>query len=179
MSIIDSAGCSGQNRAPHHRFGLALIACFKLVKAALLLAVAVGLLRSIHRDVGSLVEHWVTVFRGDPDNRYIHLTLAKIAGLNPRQLEALSAGSFFYAALLSTEGLGLWFEKGWAEYLTVIATSSFIPLELYELARGWSVNKGLVLLINLVIVGYLIWVLRSKRHAVGHSGHPVGKEASR
>jgi len=166
MSALESAGGREKTRAHHHRFGLALIACFKLVKATLLLAVAVGLLKLIHSDVGALVEHWVTVFRGDPDNRYIHLALAKIAGLNPHQLEALSAGSFFYAALLFTEGFGLWFEKGWAEYLTIIATSSFIPLELYELARGVSVNKCLVLLINLVIVGYLVWILRSKRRPV-------------
>jgi len=72
----------------------------------------------------------------------------------------VSAGSFFYSGLLLTEGFGLWFERRWAEYLTIIATSSFIPLEVYELTRRVNDIKLWVLVINLAIVWYLIRTLR-------------------
>src|SRR2546425_1048885 len=83
-----------------------------------------------HRDLSATVEHWITVLRMDPDARYFQWLLQRVALISPAQIRAVSAGSFFYSALLLTEGIGLWFELRWAEYLTVIATSSFIPLEL-------------------------------------------------
>jgi len=43
-----------------------------------------------------------------------------------------------------TEGVGLALRKRWAEYLTIIATSSLIPLEVYELIQHFSVMKILV-----------------------------------
>src|SRR5258708_26468643 len=146
--------------APRHHVGLKLIAVFKLIKGVLLFAAAIGLLKLLNTDIGAQLEHLITVFRGDPENKYLHALLVKIANLDPRTLKAVSAGSFFYSALLLTEGIGLWFEKRWSEYLTVIATSSFIPLEIYELAKRATDLKRLVLAINLVILLYLIRTLR-------------------
>ncbi|MGI8964824.1 MAG: DUF2127 domain-containing protein, partial [Limisphaerales bacterium] len=72
--------------------------------------------------------------------------------------------TFFYSALMLTEGVGLLFEKRWAEWLTVFVTASFIPFEIYEMARHLSISKVVVLLINIVIVGYLILRLREKKN---------------
>ncbi len=149
--------------APRHRVGLKLIAVFKLIKGVLLFAAAIGLLKLLDTDIGAQMEHWITVFHGDPGNKYIHALLVKIADLDPRTLKAVSAGSFFYSALLLTEGIGLWGEKRWAAYLTVIATASFIPLEIYELAKRATDLKLLVLAINLAILLYLIRTLRLER----------------
>ena len=43
--------------------------------------------------------------------------------------------TFAYSALFLVEGTGLFFEKRWAEYLTIVATVSFIPVEIYELLK--------------------------------------------
>ena len=80
--------------------------------------------------------------------------------VNPRQLKELSAGTFFYASLLLTEGIGLLLRKGWAEYFTVITTSVFIPLEVYELARHFTLIRLGVLVVNAAIVWYLVRRLR-------------------
>src|SRR5947209_4100957 len=90
----------------HHHFGLALIAVFKLLKGVLLLLAAIGLLRSMHSDLSAMVEHWITVLRMDPDSRYFHWLLARVSAISPHQLRAASVGSFFYSALLLTEGFG-------------------------------------------------------------------------
>src|SRR5881394_3456733 len=96
-----------------HHFGLALIAIFKLIKGLLLLAAAIGCLRLLHTNVSTAVEHWITVLRMDPDNRCFHWLLERVASISPHHLRVISAGSFFYSALLLTEGIGLWLERRW------------------------------------------------------------------
>ena len=136
------------------------IGVFKLVKGLLLLAVAAGALNLLHKDVAAVVDRWVGILRVDPDNRFIHRLLVKILSVSPKQLKEIGAGTFFYAALLLTEGTGLLMRKHWAEYFTVIATAAFIPLEVYELARRVTVAKLIVLAVNAAIVWYLAGHLR-------------------
>ena len=139
------------------------IAGFKLVKGALLIAVAVGAFKLLHHDVGDALTHAVHSLRVDPDNRMIHKGLVKLGGLNDRKLEEIGAGSFIYAALLLTEGFGLLLRKRWAEYFTVILTASLMPLEIYELAERFTFTRVAVLILNAVIVWYLIVRLRRER----------------
>ena len=146
--------------------GLRIIAVFKLAKGVLLLAVGIGAIKLLHKDLSELAINWITAIRVDPDNRLIHGLIEKLGLMNDRKLEELSIGSFFYSALLLTEGIGLWLKKRWAEYLTIIATCSLIPLELYEIAKRVTVTRIVILLINAAIVWYLFVQLRK-----GHGRH--------
>lgn len=65
-----------------------------------------------------------------------------------------------YALLEGIEAVGLWFQRRWAEYLTLVATAALLPLELYELARSQSPLKLVTLVINLAIVLYLLLAKR-------------------
>lgn len=140
---------------PHDQ-GIWLIAFFKLVKGLLLLVVGVGALSLLHKDVAGQMGHWIGLLRVDPENHYIHLLLMKLGLVDDRKLKEIGAGTFFYAALLLTEGAGLFLRKRWAAYLTAIATGSFIPLEIYELVRSASLVKIVVIAINVAIVWYLV-----------------------
>ena len=140
--------------------GLRIIAAFKLLKACALIAVGVGALRLLHKDVAGVVEHWVNVFRVDPHNHYIDLLLSKLTIVDDRRLKELSVGTFIYAGIFLAEGLGLAFRKRWAEYLTILTTASFLPLEAYELVRRMSVSRSLVFVVNITIVVYLVYELR-------------------
>ncbi|HET7296266.1 MAG TPA: DUF2127 domain-containing protein, partial [Gemmatimonadales bacterium] len=83
-----------------------------------------------------------------------------------RRLKEISAGTFFYAALLLTEGTGLLLARRWAEYFTVIVTGSFIPLEVYELAKRITLTRLSVIGINVAIVWYLVVRLRREGEGV-------------
>jgi uncharacterized membrane protein (DUF2068 family) len=135
---------------------LRLIAAFKLFKGIVLFAVGIGAVRLLHKDLAFEVERWADIFRVDPHNHYFHLLLQKFSILDDRKLRELSVGTFFYSALLLTEGTGLLLGKRWAEYFTIIATSSFIPLEIYELTKRVSWPRLVVLLLNVVVVVYLV-----------------------
>lgn len=138
-----------------------LIGLFKLVKGLGLLVLGFGLLHLLHRDVAEVAQHWIDVLRVDPDNRFVHSALLKIFNVTPKQLKELSAGTFVYSAIFLTEGFGLLARKHWAEYMTLISTGLFIPLEVYEIHRHFTVTKLAVTAVNVAIVWYL--AMRVKR----------------
>ena len=138
-----------------------LIGLFKLLKAASLLIIGFGVLRLLHRDVAAVVEHWIEVLRVDPDNRFVHRALLRIFNITPKQLKELSVGTFVYASIFLTEGTGLLMRKHWAEYMTLLSTALFIPLEVYEMYRHFTGLKVAVTIVNLLIVWYL--AVRIKR----------------
>jgi len=132
-----------------------LIGLFKLFKGISLLIAGFGLLRLLHKDVAAVTQHWIEVLRVDPDNRFIHRALVRIFNVTPKQLRELSAGTFVYAAIFLTEGTGLLARKHWAVYMTLISTGLFIPLEVYEIYRHFTLLKLAVTVVNVLIVWYL------------------------
>ena len=147
-----------QKRA--HGRGLRLIAAFKLLKGLALLALGIGVLNLLHKDVEAIAVHWINVFQVDPHSHYLQKLLEKLSILDDKRLKELSIGTFFYSALFMTEGIGLALGKRWAEYLTIISTASLLPIELYEIAKHTTIGKLVALVINLAVVAYLIFELR-------------------
>ncbi|OLB30963.1 MAG: DUF2127 domain-containing protein [Acidobacteria bacterium] len=143
-----------------HGQGLRIIAAFKLLKACSLIALGVGALKLLHRDVAAVVEHWINMFQVDPRNHFINLLLTKLSNFDDRRLKALSVGTFIYAGIFLLEGVGLALQKRWAEYFTIFTTSSLLPIEIYELLKRASIGRGLALVVNLAVVAYLIVELR-------------------
>jgi uncharacterized membrane protein (DUF2068 family) len=142
---------------------LRVIATFKLLKAAGLFIVALGLHRLLRPDQSEILLHWAHVVRVDKDNAIFHSLVGKLTGLSERRMEELSLGTFFYGALFATEGVGLLLKKRWAEYVTTSSTTLFLPLEVYELIRLITVLRALVFAANVAIVVYLTRVLLRKR----------------
>jgi uncharacterized membrane protein (DUF2068 family) len=148
-----------------HSRGLMLIAIFKLLKGFALIALGIGALHLLHKDVAAEADHWINAFRVDYHNRLIHWLLAKLPLVDDKKLKELSVGTFFYAAIFLTEGTGLALRKRWAEYFTIITTASFLPLEVYEMIHRANAAKAVALVINIAVVIYLVWELRRSRKA--------------
>ena len=155
-----------QERTEHatvHDRGLLLIGLFKLGKAILFLLLGIGAIHLLHKDLGDEVMRMAASLKFDPESKFVTLLLDKVDLIDAHRLRQISVATFAYSALALTEGVGLLLEKVWAEYLTLILTVSFLPWELYELARrpGWF--RLSLLLINLAVLGYLLWLLRRKK----------------
>ncbi len=86
-----------------------------------------------------------------------------LTAMTPHNIELIATLACSYALLYATEGVGLWLQKRWAEYLTTVATASLIPFEIWELTRGLSLLKAAALALNVAIVIYLYRVLKSDR----------------
>lgn len=146
-------------REPHGGRLLRVIAIFKLVKACALFASLVTVLNLVHHQDPSVLT-WALRLHVDPDNRYLRDLLAALFNLDAQHLSLVAVGTGLYAVLFSVEGLGLWFERTWAEYLSIVATAGFIPIECYEILGKVSINRVMLLALNLAIVAYLIMDVR-------------------
>lgn len=154
---------------------LRAIALFKMAKAAALVAVGVGALKLVNVDLADVVGHWVARIGLAPGSHDIGRALLQAAAVTSPHIKAVGVGSFVYAGLFATEGIGLWLLKTWAEWMTIVLTSSLVPLEVWELVRrpGWV--KLVVLVVNVALVGYLVWVVREER--AGHGKEIVSRDA--
>lgn len=153
----------GKHAEPSHDRGLLLIGLFKLAKAIFFFGIGVGAIHLLHKDLEDEVMRLALRFKFDPESKFVSLLLNKVDLIDAHRLRQISVATFGYSALALTEGVGLLLEKVWAEYLTLILTISFLPWELYELARKPDWFRLSLLLINIAVLWYLIWLLRRKR----------------
>jgi uncharacterized membrane protein (DUF2068 family) len=102
-------------------------------------------------------------------------SLDKLFTLSTDKLRLAGLAIGAYALLEGAEAVGLWFEKRWAEYLTFIATTALLPLEVYELAHGVTPFKVIALIVNVAIVVYLLLAKR----LFGFRGGAAAEEALR
>jgi uncharacterized membrane protein (DUF2068 family) len=145
---------------------LPVIGVFKLLKALLIIAVALGALHAARGDdPADMLERWTRELHIDPDGRHVGRVVQRILALDERHLRALSAGMFVYAGVFIVEGVGLIARRRWAEWFTVLVTGSFVPLEIYEIARHPGAVRIGALVVNLAIVAYLVVRLRRRREA--------------
>ena len=143
-----------------------LISLVKLLKAVLLIAVGVGAMKLLQADATKVLEQWAAKLPLGPGSRYLGRVILEETSLTPNKLKDLAVGSFVYAGLFLTEGIGLWLVKCWAEWFTVIITCSLVPVEFYEIYRSPSAIKVLVLIINIAVVGFLLYRIRGERSDV-------------
>ncbi len=156
---------SVSREAGHRDRGLLLIGLFKLGKAILFFLLGVGAIHLLHKDLGDEVMRLATALKFDPESKVVAILLEKADLIDAHRLMQISLATFAYSALALTEGVGLMLEKVWAEYLTLFLTISFLPWELYELARRPNLFRLSLLLINLAVLWYLVWLLRRKKVA--------------
>jgi uncharacterized membrane protein (DUF2068 family) len=146
---------------------LELIAAYKLLQSILLIAVGVGALKLVHKDVADVLMDLVHALHRNPEGRFVSFLLDKAALIDDHLLRRFSLFVFFYAGLGILEGVGLLLEKAWAEYLTAIITASFLPLEIIELHHRVTWMKVGFLTVNLAVLAYLVFHLIRRRTAAG------------
>ena len=147
-----------------HDRGLLAIALFKMVKAAALILAGAGALSLLRPTAEARVREWLADFSMRQGHRVVVRALHLLNVASPRQITLVGLASICYGLLFAIEGVGLWLEKRWAEYLSIVATGSLIPFELYELVRAVTVVRALALIANIAGVIYLVFRLR----------HPTG-----
>jgi len=125
------------------------------------------------RDLSSLKPFFDQVHFNVQDSSTVH-AIQKVLNAKPSTLNLIAAGLLFYGALQIIEGIGLWSLKRWGEYVAVVGTTLFIPLEIYEVTEKISWLKVAALVINVAAVLYL---LLSKRLFGVRGGHRAYEES--
>lgn len=139
------------------------MATLEATKGAVVLVAGFGLLEILHLGAQQIAEEVVRNFHLNPANRYPRIFLHLAEKVTPSNLWPLAFGAAAYAALRFTEAYGLWRQRRWAEWLSVVSGIIYIPFEIWEIYRGITWLKLSMLVINLVVVSYLIRVMRAHR----------------
>ena len=151
--------------------GLRVVAVFEGAKGGLVLVTGLGLLAFIHRGLHNAAEEVVRHLHLNPARHYPRIFLDAVARVSDTQLWLLALSAFLYVVVRFIEAFGLWHRKRWAAWFGALSGGVYIPVELFELARGVSLVKLTVLAVNLAIVGYLGYELSvSGRLPRGSSG---------
>jgi uncharacterized membrane protein (DUF2068 family) len=165
-----SSGISPEFRAMQRQKGLRAVAVYEAAKGILVLAVGLGLLELIHRDLQQLAEHIVKHLHLNPSAHYPRVFLAVASKLDDARLWALAGGAVAYSGLRLVEARGLWKGRRWAEWLGALSGGIYIPVEIYEAARKVTATRLVLLIFNLAMVAYLVWDLSQQRRLRGPAG---------
>ena len=141
---------------------LRLIAAERAIRGAALVAAGIYLFGHLHSDFGKLADRWLRKLELDPNRGFVHKIVEHLHRLTSDQVKIAAFFAVGYGVLELVEGVGLWLDKLWAEYLTVIATSLLIPFEIYELVHKPGPVKAAGIVVNVLIVIYLGHRLRRR-----------------
>ncbi|HTW57640.1 MAG TPA: DUF2127 domain-containing protein [Terriglobales bacterium] len=150
---------------PHRRQRRVLraVAAFEFFKGVFVVLMGVCAIILLHKDVWVLAESLLALLHINTDRRAAQLFLDFADSITDAGLWAAARIAFSYAALRFIEAYGLWKGRTWAEWVALVSGSLLLPLEIRELMRGISVLRSALLLGNLAVVLYMLYVIRANR----------------
>lgn len=167
-------------------FILRLLAVERLIRGALLVLLAYG----VHRFDGArdslqrVFDSYLPALTPLADKLGVDLQSSGPVRLIQEALHArhgtlllVAFGVLGYGALQLLEGIGLWLLKRWGEYVAVVGTSLFLPLEIYELAEKVTWLRLAAMAVNILAVGYLLWTKRLFGLRGGHAAFEAERHA--
>jgi uncharacterized membrane protein (DUF2068 family) len=161
-SMTDSNPQLDQERQKHNRW-LVLIAAYKFLLALTFVAVGMGALRLMHTDIDNLISRIGDLLRFNPESRFVNFLYDRASLINDPLLKRIGALAFSYAGLSLAEGIGLYLEKAWGEYLTLAITASFLPWEMFEVVHRLTWVRVGLLVVNALVFVYLLRVVVGRR----------------
>lgn len=165
--LVSSNDCPPEDERCRHLAGLRAVASLELLKGLLVLAAGFGLFALRHKDIGDVAESLIEHLHVNPAHHWVQLFIGAADRVSDRKVVAIAIGAFVYTLVRFIEAYGLWNARVWAEWFAIISGSLYLPLEIVGLARHDDRIRWAVLLINIVVVVYMIYVrwdsLKQKR----------------
>ncbi len=138
-----------------------VIALGRFIYGIILLGLGLVVFELIGKNLKSGYLNLLARWHIDAHIYYVHWLLKKVSSVNHNLLELLAVVNSFYAALAFAEAAGLLMGKRWAYWLVIVDTASFIPVEIYQLCKGFNWINLILMLYFLTTVIYLASKIRS------------------
>ena len=152
-------------RARHTR-GLLLIAVYKCLLALFFVALGFAALHLLDKDIDDVISQLGGWLRLNPESKLVNFLYDHAPLINDPLLKRLGIMAFSYAGVSMAEGIGLYLEKAWAEYLTLAITASFLPWEIFEVFHRVTWVRVALLVVNVVIFIYLLKIVVARRKPI-------------
>lgn len=143
------------------------MALFEALKGAAALLALLGVLSLLHHDLHRLALELIGHVGLSPHQHYPSLLLQGVDRLNVTPIHTLVLMGCFYAAIRFVEAWGLWQDKVWGEWLGVLSSGIYIPLEVRHVLHRSSWQGALVLVFNIALVLVLMARLWQRRKRPG------------
>jgi uncharacterized membrane protein (DUF2068 family) len=148
---------------------LRAVATFELTKGLIVLLAAFGVLLLVRReDPWDIADGLLRLLHISPDHHFAQVFLDWADNLTEAKLWAVAGVAAAYSVLRFVEAYGLWYARAWAEWIALVSGTLYLPFEVYKLVHRQSVFHISVLLVNLAVVLYMIYALKT-----GESLHRV------
>src|SRR5579864_8675820 len=145
------------------------IATLELAKGLIVLLAACGVLLLMQReDPWDIADGLLRLLHISPDHHFAQVFLDWADSLTIARIWTVAAAAISYSVLRFLEAYGLWYARAWAEWIALISGALYLPFEIYKLVHRQSIFHVSVLLINLAIVFYMVYLLKT-----GQSIHHV------
>ncbi len=139
---------------------LKIIALFEAFKGMLVLLTGLAAFSLMHQDIQVLAEQLVAHLHLNPAKHFPKIFIDAASNLTDGRLRFLALLALLYASMRFVEGFGLWFAKRWSEWFALLSGGVYLPIELYELAKGFTWLKMCLASINLTVVLYMAFMLK-------------------
>jgi uncharacterized membrane protein (DUF2068 family) len=177
MDHVSTAIVAHAKAAERHRRRAALraVASLELAKGLVVLLLGFGAVSLVHKDTWDAAEAVLRFLHVNPDHHHYAQVFMNLAdNLTDKKLWAMAAGAAAYSVVRFVEAYGLWLERTWAEWFALISGALYVPFEVYEVVRRTTPIHVTVLLINLGIVFYMLYLRMSARAEAARNGEPHG-----
>ena len=162
---------------PEHRRSIQVlraVALLELTKGMIVLLAASSILLLVHReDPWDLADGLLRLLHISPDHHFAEIFLDWAGSLTDTKVWAVAVAGVGYSLLRFVEGYGLWYAKAWAEWIALISGMLYLPFEIYKLVHKQSLLHATVFLINVAVVVYMAYALKTGDgrgpRAVGHA----------
>jgi uncharacterized membrane protein (DUF2068 family) len=136
--------------------GVSIIVVYKLVKAAVWCAAGGALLIALRLGETARLGLWAEALQTHLTQAWALKAARALAALTaPGHVRLAIVALVLDGALSLVEGWTLHRRYWFAPWLIVVATSSLLPLELFELTRAVRLGRLVILLVNATVVLYL------------------------
>ncbi|HEV3510289.1 MAG TPA: DUF2127 domain-containing protein [Candidatus Sulfotelmatobacter sp.] len=155
----------GNTSIPHRgqRRVLRAVAGLEFFKGVFVVAMGICALALVHQDTWLIAETLLALLHINTDRHSAQLFLDFADSITDARLWAAARIAFAYAGLRFVEAYGLWKERTWAEWVALVSGTLLLPLEVRELFRGVTAVRCGLLLVNLGVVFFMLYIILANR----------------
>jgi|SRR5690348_16521512 len=150
-------------RPRRQRRVLQTVATIEFLKGVFVTLMGICALLLVHKDAWLYAESVLAVFHISTDRRIAQMFLDFADNVTDAKLWAAAWLAFAYSTLRFIEGYGLWRCRTWAEWVAAISGTLLVPLEVRELFRRVTLLRCGVLIVNVAVVLYMVYVIMANR----------------
>jgi uncharacterized membrane protein (DUF2068 family) len=141
---------------------LRTVAALELAKGMIVLLSACGVLLLVHReDPWDIADGFLKLLHISPDHHFAQVFLSWADSLTETKVWAVAGVAVAYSVLRFAEAYGLWYARAWAEWIALVSGMLYLPFEIYKLIHHPSPFHIWVFLINVAIVLYMAYELKT------------------